>query len=71
MKICIAQNIDINSLLDEFFITNSNIEPWLKIIYYLMFQKGIPSFNIDEKHLEIYVENGALNIIYSTEEQEK
>lgn len=68
MKICIAQNIDINALLDAFFIINSEVEPWLKIIYRLMFQKGVTSFNIDEKHLEIYVENGALNIIYSTED---
>lgn len=68
MKICNAQNINIQTLLDEFFITNPEVEPWLKLIYNLMFQKGVCSFDIDEKHLEIYVENGALNIIYQTAE---
>ena len=69
MKISYVQNIDINSVLDEFFVINKVVEPWLKIIYLLMFQKGVASFDIDEKHLEIYVKNGALNIIYSTVQQ--
>lgn len=68
MKICISQNINIRTLLDGFFITNPEVESWLKPIYNLMFQKGITSFDIDEKHLEIYVEKGALNIIYQTAE---
>lgn len=71
MKICITQNISIDSILDAFFAEHSEIEPWIKIVYRIMFKKGVTSFNIDEKHLEIYVENGALNIVYSTEEQEK
>lgn len=69
MKICTTQDINIGNLLDAFFAEHSDIDSWLKVIYFLMFKKGVTSFNIDEKHLEIYVENGALNIIYSTEEQ--
>lgn len=68
MKICTTQNISIAALLDAFFAQHSEVDSWLKVIYYLMFQKGVTSYNIDEKHLEIYVENGALIIIYSTEE---
>lgn len=41
-------------------MVESNILPYVP--------KGVTSYNIDEKHLEIYVENGALIIIYSTEE---
>lgn len=72
MKIRTTQTINIANLLDEFFADHSEIESWLKVIYFLMFQKGITSFNIDEKHLEIYVENGTINILYSSkEDQEK
>lgn len=71
MKIDMAQDINIGTLLDRFFTEHSDIESWLKVIYFLMFKKGVTSFNIDEKHLEIYVKNGDLNIIYQTEEKRK
>ena len=68
MKITHSHYVDFESILTTFFELNSDVEPWLKMIYRLMFKKGVTSFNIDKKHIEIYFENGAINISYSTKE---
>ena len=57
--------------LDEFFEVNETVESWYRVVYRLMWRKGVTSFTMDNVKLTFYRERDVYFVGYETEEQVK
>ena len=54
--------------LDEFFELNETVEFWYKVIYRLMWRKGVTSFTMNNVKLTFYRERDVYFVGYETED---
>lgn len=54
--------------LDEFFELNETVEIWYKLVYRLMWKKGVTSFTMDNVKLTFYRERDVYFVEYEKED---
>lgn len=54
--------------LDEFFELNETVEVWYKLVYRLMWRKGVTSFTMDNVKLTFYRERDVYFVGYEKED---
>lgn len=54
--------------LDEFFELNGTVEVWYKLVYRLMWRKGVTSFTMDNVKLTFYRERDVYFVGYEKED---
>lgn len=57
--------------LDEFFEVNKTVEFWYKLVYRLMWRKGVTNFTMGNVKLTFYRERDVYFVGYEMEEQVK